>query len=418
MNTKLTSLLTLLFIINNLSAQKFNPGYIVSNGDTTRGFISFDANFQTPEEFLFKNDLGANSTQNINKSNSELVSVNGRTFVNKGYRIPKPIDQTTVFNETPKLTYLDKTGFVELLISGSKSLFQFVDDDGNTNFLIQTEQGLIYLIHQNYRLRTENGIIDKSIDLYKGQLSGMLSDCSKIKSTLSKLRYSSKSLMSLLESYYKKCTEEYSDVFKTNYKKKIVDFKLLAGTTVNQLKFLETTDKHIEATNFKKTMSLSYGLSAAIPLDRKQNYLVDISALFTSIKAEGDAKIYYSNNSYSRETNTEVEVNHIKLQLVPHYSFTKEKLTFFFGAGFSWGFGKEVENKITQVFDSDLTTATTYRKAYYYFNEIEAGVLGSAGLKYKDLSFNLRYEIGDGLSSEENVRTQTRRLYLLLGYTF
>ncbi len=60
----------------------------------------------------------------------------------------------------------------------------------------------------------------------------------------------------------------------------------------------------------------------------------------------------------------------------------------------------------------------TESAAFDYLRKHEQSLLIGVGLKYKELSGELRYETGNGFISSDDIWSPTNRYYILLSYLF
>ncbi len=410
----ITTLTVIISSFTSIAQESFLPGKIITkSGEEIKGLLSFEQDFFTPQEFLFKESIDDTPRQ-LDAQNTSEVRFDNTFFVLKNFDINAPFSANEIFDEQPQLKFNKRTAFVEVLIGGPKSLFSYVDKEGTPTLLIENNGKLSTLIEQEYRLRLENRqIVDRTISLYKGQLLEALSNCENVVKSIKKITYKQSTLIRLIKSYYD-CIGNEDKYFETRSKVKSFYITPLFGVVNNQIEFNGDEGRAAVISEFEGNTSLAFGAAAEILLTRKGSASLIVTGLYTSLKTTGNSSTILGTRI--RETIAELEFSHIKLQLTPVANFKFKKSSLSIGGGLSWGIGSEKQNLLKNFSIFGNSVVETELDVYTTFNPIEFGVLGVLNYQYNRHSLNLKYEIGDGVNRDVSMSSQTKRLYLLYGF--
>ncbi|MBA3706249.1 MAG: hypothetical protein H0W84_10240, partial [Bacteroidetes bacterium] len=184
----LTALLCVFF--TSLSAKNnFKPGYIINvNNDTIYGLIDYGAALHNAAHCRFRKD---SSSVVINYLPAELKGYGftfNRHFVTKKVKLDAASDSASFF--------------LEHLVKGPVDLY-FLDDRGLTHFFIE-QKNVLYELKNDLVEIVENDVAyTKPSNKYKGILRYALQDAPAIQPDIERTAFNRKSLVALLEKYYR-----------------------------------------------------------------------------------------------------------------------------------------------------------------------------------------------------------------------
>ncbi len=100
------------------------------------------------------------------------------------------------------------------------------------------------------------------------------------------------------------------------------------------------------------------------------------------------------------------------------YSHHIGSSSIFFNGGISSGVVIKTKNSLKKETRFYTTERTTIEKALKEVRSLEFGFLLGIGVKYKKISFEFRYERGNGFSKYPALGSKVNRYHFLLGYQF
>ncbi len=184
----LTALLCV-FFTSLFAKNNFKPGYIIkANNDTIRGLIDYGAAVHNAAHCSFRKDSASTV---INYLPAELKGYGftfNRHFVTKEVKLEAAADSAYFF--------------LEYLVKGPVDLY-FLDDRGLTHFFIEQKNVLYELTNDPVKI-VENGVTyTKTSNKYKGILKYALQNVPGIQPDIERTAFNRKSLVALLEKYYR-----------------------------------------------------------------------------------------------------------------------------------------------------------------------------------------------------------------------
>jgi hypothetical protein len=199
-----------------------------------------------------------------------------------------------------------------------------------------------------------------------------------------------------------------------------VTFKvgLLLGGSHTKLHFAGDSHKALLGAPFTPATGYTLGASLDIILPRNhQKWSIynefrwrpyQVSAVYQEIKSDQ----YFSTSKLS------FDVSYTHLVSMARYRHSIRKVEPFVNAGIFNALAVKVGNEKTV----ESRFYTQYRveqeKAIEHFRKREFGLVCGIGALRKPFSWELRYEVGDGMSSYQNLRSTSKTFNFLLGYSF
>ncbi|MBK6263962.1 hypothetical protein JKA74_02845 [Marivirga sp. S37H4] len=398
-----------------VSAQEnFISGYIIKNSnDTIFGLLDYRNWKKNPNRVTFKNNLKGNP---VTYEPTEILefAMGNEIYVRGIVNTEISSVQTNSLQHSPQLEIIVDTTFLQVLIRGEKSLYYYQKPEGRENFYIKQGTGFELLVYKRYLKQKDdkNVIIDNK--KYLGQLSLYLKDCATIK--LEKTQYKLNSLMELFQDYYN-CTQ--SDISFQKEREKIdIEFGALLGASLTSLKFGSSAFDYLVDAEYNSSIDFTTGLFLDVLLLRNQRkWSIYNELLFTTYKVKGKYEVF-RNESYYTITSTEIGYSYLKVNSLLRFKYPIGNLFLFINGGISNGLA--INEKNYKKIDSKLYASerVVEESALEGSRRYEQGYILGTGIKHNKLSFEIRYEGGNGMSGYANLSSSTKRYFLLLGYKF
>lgn len=412
---KVNNLLIIFFLAFSLSsfASKFSPGYVVMNNqDTIRGMIEDKDWDKIFTKINFKRDINSKAeTYSVSSIKSFYVS---NTFyfsavveVDRKPRIINELSQEKAFE------YRTDSTFIRLLLSGTKSLYTYTDENANIQYLILHDEKFQWLQFKKYLLVVNYETFERTANNYKSQLSEYLSGCNEVVSALATTEYTEKDLTAVFMNYYKCINVVPGSLHETDKFK--VKLTLIGGVSITKINFGPGKVQYLSNAKFSSDTRPTIG--AAI------NFLIPRNSYRSSINFElnyygYDVKYDYtgtsdifgdSQNAYSTITNS-----YIKAELYYQYLFSDRPTSLFMNVGMFNAFALKVKSASHQTLFLNGAYNSESDKELFDQRSIELGFSGGLGVKRNKFSIEARYSYGTGSTS--SLGESTGRLALLFGY--
>lgn len=417
---KIITFLFLILIFNNLSYSQENyiSGFIIKNNyDTVNGFIDYRNWIKNPEKIDFR--IGTKTaTVSYLPTDIKEFKVENEIYVSGIVEIETTslLDSELELNLQSKITI--DTVFLQTLIKGEKGLYYYKNYDGRGNFYVSNGSGFELLVYKKYLKPNINENLVTEYNKYKIQLASYLSDYYIVHFKLKDTKYNKKELTKLFQEYYTFSSSEVE--FKRKRDKILAEFGLLAGGSYTNLKFSSWSKMFdfVTESNYEPSIDFSAGAAINFVLPWYQRkFSIDNDLLYSTYNFENRREDITNEDIYSITT-TRFSYSYLKINIMPSFKYPVNNVFFFFKAGISNGFAisetnhKKTEYTVYSVSSVSENTALTYTRKH------ESSLVFGTGIKYKKISFEARYERGNGMSDIINLVSKTNRYYLLLGYRF
>lgn len=400
----------------SICQENYIPGYIVPlKGDTLHGFIDYRNWERNPDKIFFKEKL---SDEKTNYTPIEIIEFGVLDEIYESAIIETEIspDNTNTLESNKELKFSIDTAYLQTMIKGSKCLYYYKNKIGKSQFYIKNDSTFELLIYKKYLKEQEGMTVIAENRKYLGQLSVYLQDCPTIQSKLEDTKYSQKSMENLFYNYYN-CTHS-EIVFQRKTPKISIELGVLAGLSITSLNFTGEGISYITNTNYQPSMNFSTGLFLDLILPRNQGkWSICNELVINSYKINGSYNDYVHENQYTI-THTTIGYSHLKINNMLRYKYPVKGIFIYLNAGFSNGFAISESNYKRE----ESTFYDQFRveegKALDEPRKHELGYILGLGSKFKKYSFEIRYEKGNGMSDDSNLKSTTNRYFFLFGYRF
>lgn len=416
MNKVLIVMLCLMAYFQGHTQKNYISGYIVKmEGDTVKGFVNYSNWDVNPDKVEFK--IGENEKPTLFSPDD----IAGFGVANEIYASAKvqteisPIDiQKINFNKEFETQY--ETAFLQALVVGHKSLFLYKNKEGRYYYYIKENTKFELLLYKKYLVAQDAKRLIRENKFFVSQLMSYLSDCSSTHTKLKNIEYKKESLTKLMEHYYQCTSTDATFVRKSESAK--FEYGVLVGGTLTSLSYRSRFLPYLENAGFKPSLSPSVGGFLELILAKNQNkWSFYNELLFTSYNVKGSYLDYKNDNEYSNY-NPEIGYLHININNLIRYKYKVGNSSIFLNGGVATALSlKETNNnKVeTKFFGSQKVEE---KKVLDETRKYDIGLCVGGGLLYKKYSVELRYKQGNGNSIYPILNSNTRTIYLLLGYRF
>jgi hypothetical protein len=431
MNTKniireiILSVLGILIFQNSFCQENFLLGYIISlNSDTIHGFIDYRNWEKNPDEISFRKKL------NDNESIYTPIDIKGFSVLDEIYESAiikteiSPIDASEL-TYNAELTFKTDTAFLQTIIKGSKCLYYYMKKDRREQFYIKQDSSFELLIYKKYIKKREpikeleSNVLIYENKKYLGQLTVYLNDCPDIQAKLKKTEYSKESMEKLFLFYYN-CTSSGTQ-FHYETVKPYVEIGMLAGLSLTSVKFNGTSNVYLVNTDYNQSGNFSAGLFFDIVRPRNQGkWSICNELIFSSFKVTGSFNDYVDEDEYTI-TSTKFEYSYLKMNNMVRFKYPVGSLFVYLNAGMSNGYAISGANNKKKEIKFYTTERVETGKALDFTRKYEQGFILGLGTKFKNYSFEIRNERGNGIAKSSKVfdlKSPTNRYYFFLGYRF
>ncbi|WNJ20194.1 hypothetical protein [Pontibacter sp. G13] len=426
----------LVFCTTSTWAQdNFLPGfYITQTNDTIRGLIHYQSWVNSPSGIEFK--LESNQAiETLSPLTTREVHVKGEIWIGGTIQVETSPRAIRNLIQSPSLELSPDTAFLLVLVNGRKTLAYHRNVSKNENFYILNQGKLELLEYKKYlgpvnpeqtspqqEIASEQ-LYEKEIQRYKGQLLEYLSDWYTGKEEIKSTPYSRRSLVALFKSYYRATTQmdfDIQEMAKFNHK-----FGVIAGVTYYQLDMFRSSGAdpnlslhpRLTKSQFTHHVGFSGGVTAEFILPRNVRH----NSIYTELAYHGftSSSYYESSNSsgeYRTEYDSQLEFHYLKLLGQYRLRQSLGKLSLYEGIGVL------VNTPIIrhhETIERDVTPINTSERSYDTFKSLkpfEVGLGASLGIGGDHLSGEIRYEMGNGLSSQPGLGSLSHRASLMIGY--
>lgn len=396
----------------------YTTGFIVNNsGDTLKGLIDNRSWRKNPESIQFKTNAES-PTISYSPIDIRAFAIDGGSYYESR---TLDIDHTPyrlndlAYNDAPVIRR--ETVFLQVLIKNNLSLFYLYDADAKTHFFVEKKGITIQELVLKRVLKNEGGkLFLQELDEYKGQLIKFITDCSELQSQLSALAFNTKALTKFVMDYNACSTEQNPSNYVQRSEKFQLQLGILAGYSFTKPKFI--SDSYIGLTNsdFEVSSDPYFGIALNIvpPWNRRRWGLYNEFA-YRAYSSQGS---YIENKGEGLQTSfdNEFELSYIRFNTFLRYQMTDLKFYPFFQIGIGNGFllkEKNVQVRVTQRFNMMDTEVLPMLKD---IRGNEQALLFGAGVGWKRLNIELRFETGNGISFYNDLGTPTRSLFLIANY--
>ncbi len=403
----------MLLFQSSFSQINYLPGYVINNnGETLNGLIDQRNWERNPDKIKFKTN--SDTTPVIYKPTDVLeFKVGNEVYVSATVDTEVSNVTTDMLDDDSRLKIKVETVFLQTFFKGEKSLYYYKNADRKMNFYIKKNTVFELLVYKKYL----KGIELREYKKYLGQLSLYLNDCSSIMKKLEKVSYKKGSLIDLFKSYYKCSGDDVS--FQKKRKKSQIEIGVLTGVSFTNLDF-NSKDSFRDLVNTQYNVSTNIPVGLFVDLTFEGNFSkwsFNSELLFSSYKFKGDYEKITNENDYST-TKTVFRLSYLKINNLLRYRYPVGRTFLFFNGGISNGLALKKTNTkeiTTKFYSTDRIYNESAIKAVR--TQIQGYILGS-GIKYKNVSFEIRFEKTNGVSGAGELDSSLSGYSFLCGYRF
>ena len=414
-------LLLLLLVSTSALAQKdFRKGYIVQNSDTLRGYVDYRGGVRNAQIAAFKSTL-----------DGEEQTFSPDAIAGYGFENEAKFYESKLVTVGDTVSAEKRLVFLNALVKGKASIYYYLDTSHREHFYLAKDNGpLVALQEQEYLQKdAATGKTYKVTNkVFAGTLATALADCRNLTAAqFEKLNLTEKSLKGIAQKY-NACVAPGSITHEQQSRKvKIAigpvvtffssDLEFTGGTYLNRASFAD------------ESLRVGGGitLNASLPrLNEKLSVQIDllyIASTYTSFLEEDES--YRGKYTYDAT----LDLAYLKLPVQLRYTYPRGKLRPYGNAGLLIGYAIKDDNHVTKTHTLGSTSTYTdvfpaipgndYMNGFRNFME---GITAGAGLTYPldsgNLSLEARYEVNNGMSGIQGIKSTVSTFYIMLGYSF
>jgi len=150
----------------------------------------------------------------------------------------------------------------------------------------------------------------------------------------------------------------------------------------------------------------------------QHKWSINSELFYSSYNVENQFKEVLSGENNFSTTTTEFAYSYIKLNTLVRLKYPVGNMFIYVNAGVSNGFSISESNYLKEEFVFNSRVSIVEGRALPLTRNYEQGILFGTGLKYKRYSFEVRTEIGTGISRYIELSSTPTRFQFLLGYKF
>ena len=399
---------------------------ITNKNDTLNGSIDYREWNLNPISIHF-------TDKNGKRSLFKPDDIKGFNIPNKDYYISAHVslDLTSfqtkdLMENLPQYSVKDTALFLLALVKGKASLYYFKDRNNREHYYITKDNSNPeeLVIKKSYRstseVHTESYGSVVTVEIFKGQLSLLLNDCSDLKKLINGTDYSYNSLRSLVIRY-NQCQSPGTEYVKKEEKIK-TKFGLLAGPTLTKVTFKNGYDD-LTGVKMKDCYSFLAGIEFDLVFPRERAQWSLINEL-----------IYkpYSNSGSSTKTASagwdgmrydytfSFKMEYLKLYTLLRYVYPKWKVKPYADFGMSNGYAIKANNSktIVETFYTIYSKKTTTEPAIDTPRLYEFGYVLGIGVAWWKMSGEFRYEWAQGTSPYIELSGAEKTITFVVSFMF
>lgn len=409
-------ILACLFAHTAFAQANFQPGYIsLNSGETLNGFVDYRPWRDSPTEIAFKASKNAEvqvfsplEAQGFGLSDEVIY----QSAIVQSASSPR---ETEHLPDNPDPVLSTDTVFLEVLISGPKSLFRHRNRFKNENFYILNDGRHEWLSFKKFLAKDGPNTFSAETRGYVKQLGQYLSGCAEVEEMLEETRHERKSLVALFKAWYG-CQTAPPTFESNNYGIKL-HAGVFGGAIMTDIGF---GGDEIYDYLYEGTKSPSFNLTGGIYLDFAEGDYMSRWSLhnefaWAAYELNVDFEEYISENNHQVYA-SRIRYGYVRMANMVRRQFRKGDQAFFFNAGVVTGLAIVAEHRRDRTRTSYGVTRGYNDPLFEQPRKMEVGVAAGLGYRIKGFGAELRYEMGNGMSSSVGLRTSTRRIQFLLSF--
>jgi hypothetical protein len=393
------------------SQQNFIPGYVVTlQGDTLKGSVDYRNWDRNPNKIVFRQEGKTTSIQ-FSPPDIKSFEANNEVYVSATVKTDiSPRNLNNVYHEDGLTTKMD-TVFLQVIISGTKSLYSYKSKIGIDNFYVKDKTIFELLQYNIFRSHVDSRIhFNKR---YIGQLTLYFNNDPSIRKKLKRTEYTKTSLKNLFLTYYKQSST--TPKFQKKTDEASIEYGIVAGVTSTSVTFGGDYIPYLGNTGTHQTTSPSGGLYLDLILARSQGkWSVYNEIVYNSFHLSTSYYGFFGSFYYRDQIDAELGFSYLTMNNMARFRYPVKGCYLFINGGLSNGIIIDGTNHKTTVEHSVVTEG----KALDSYKNHDLGYIGGIGVKYRHVSLEARYKKSSGFSPYVTLSSIIDQYYFLLGYRF
>jgi hypothetical protein len=384
--------------------------FITLSNDTIVSNISISNSKYSPVEIITSS---RGETLVLSPKNILGFSYNGKKFISAA--ILREI--SPYLSNTHELLYLEDTVFLELIIDGEKKLLQYQDTTGKILFYIPDEnKDFEWLVHKRYQVNFNGKNQLRDNNNYIGQLIIYLSDCSNINMIASATEYNKESLSELFEYYYG-CTNTDPE-YKNDKENFLTEIYALVGINLTNISITGSGNEYVTAPVFPWSVRFSGGIGVNVALPKILGmWSFNNELLYSSYSTSAEYREELSLSTYEI-TKTRIGASGLKINSMFRGHMPVNYATVFLDIGLSNTFNLSNTNQLIKTTYTANGSSETQGVALQDIKMYNFGFMVGVGVSVKQFSGFLRYELGSGITTQNDIDSKINNIYLFITYRF
>ncbi|MFD0837490.1 hypothetical protein ACFQ0I_17060 [Mariniflexile aquimaris] len=199
-----------------------------------------------------------------------------------------------------------------------------------------------------------------------------------------------------------------------NEKRIKIEKGIFIGASMTSLKFDDHKLLPYLNSKYKSSTDISFGVYLELFLNKNKGWSLYNEIQYYSYKSSNHYEDIENENIFTT-INTKISHSFIKLNNLARFGFSMANQPLYFNLGMTNGWVITEENY--RRIESNVFSVQTVSNglAIPDVKNHEFGIIMGLGTKFNKLSFEVRYEITDGVS-EDSANSKLNKLYFLVGY--
>ncbi|MBN1387075.1 MAG: hypothetical protein JW965_01425 [Bacteroidales bacterium] len=405
--------------ISLINAQKcYLEGKIINNENKeVSGFIDYRNWKYNPVIVSFMADVNE-TPRTFSPATLRSFSVNNEKFISAVVtieRTPHKFDELLISGE--RITSEEQV-FLRVLVEGETALYYYNEKQSGKHFYMKKGAGGKIIELEQYSAITEiegkNELVVK--DEYKSQLVNLMYDCEIIIPLIHLADYTMEDLTEIVGEY-NRCSGK--DMYYVAELPSVeFYFVMSAGLSAFHVDFYGSGSYDLAAAEFPVSYrpSAAMGLEIVFPFARKAFSIYNELGISTF---DNHDEIHWFNNEDDYE-NVEMDIGAIDVRLLSavRYTLPARGLKPYIYAGMVNIYGFNIRNDKTSFIHFYTTETEITDLAIPEYRSYSQAFAAGIGVRYKNAGLDLRYELGNDITSSININSCTNIVFVQAVYTF
>ncbi|MFA5046307.1 MAG: hypothetical protein WC542_10300 [Paludibacter sp.] len=391
------------------STEFVSKAYIIDKDSVkTEGFIRFFKYKTTPVSIYFcKDEFG--KYELFKPDDIIEFKFKNQHFISADVQVELSPTNTSTLNDNPEFIFEKKRIFLEIIIDGNKSLYQYKSPFKKDLFYIMQNGKLTLLQQKYYKKYADDKYFKVENKRYIGQLMYYLNDSAALSTNPGMLNYNLSSLRNLFQNYY--LSKDTHPVYSSIPRNTKITWGLIGGIVNNA--FNETHTEFL-VDEYKGRLAPVFGVFAEF-LFKNSLWSLHYELLYAGKVTNYTYNKEYHNPEYYTENTLNSSYRAITGNLYAHFPFRLRNGEMFLNVGLynTSCYDLKTESIEHYKFYSTETTKNLYHLDYH----LDAGYLLGAGWCKNNYSIELRYIPGIYYHNFISPK-QLNKISILFSYNF